>query len=46
MIPNNSLIDIGTLITLLISGLYLVANHRKMKKLEKRLSILASLKVP
>ena len=46
MIPNDLLIDVGTLSILLISGLYLVVNYRKMKKLEKRLTLLASLKVP
>lgn len=45
MIPNDLLIDIGILSVILISGIYLVANYRKMKKLEKRLVVLASLEV-
>ena len=45
MNPENLelFIDLGILSVILISGVYLVMNHRKMKKLEKHLSVLASL---
>lgn len=45
MIPNDLLIEVGTFIIVLINGIYLVRNHRKMNRLEKRLITLASLKV-